>query len=175
MLSKSPGYEVSAIAVTGAGSLVSSNLDTASAVVAVVAGVTEVNVTNKKPPKVSGCTFTKAYYKNHAAVIGGVILNAAQIDEIYGRNASNFLNQVSQQLIAARLNQLGGASAPADVQTAINAAQALIQQSGGPLTGSATSQSSVLYNGIRYPASVLVNVLSGYNEGTAADGPPHCG
>ena len=69
--------------------------------------------------------------------IGGTALTAAQIDEIFGRNASNYLNQVSQQLIAARLNQLSGASTPAAVQTAINAAQALVQASGGPVSGTA--------------------------------------
>ncbi len=181
------GYQVTAITVVGAGSLVSSDLAAGSAVVKVATGTTEVNVTNKKPPKITGCTLTKGYYKNHPdevarlltanggkLTIGGVDLTAAQIDEILGRNASNFLNQVSQQLIAARLNQLGGASAPEAVQTAINAAQALVQQSGGPLTGTARSQTTVVYTGVTYTASALVDVLSGYNEGTAAGGPPHC-
>src|SRR5262249_54071002 len=98
----------------------------------------------------------------------------ARIDEIFGRNASNFLNQVSQQLIAARLNQLSGASTPGAVQTAIDAAQALEQQQGGPLTGTATSQTTVTFNGQTYTASLLVGVLSGYNEGSAAGGPPAC-
>jgi hypothetical protein len=181
------GYEVTSITVTGAGTLVSTDLPGASAVVTVAVGVTEVNVTNKKPPKIHGCTFTKGYYKNHPEVVatllarnggklavGGVDLTAAQIDDIFGRNASNYLNQVSQQLIAARLNQLSGASTPEAVQTAINAAQALIQASGGPLTGSATSQTTVVYGGTTYTASALVGVLSSYNEGTAAGGPPHC-
>lgn len=182
------GYAVSLITVTGAGSLVSSDLAAASAVVTVAVGVTEVTVTNKKPPKVTGCTQTKGYYKNHADVvaqrlagsggrltIGGASLTAAQIDEIYGRNASNFLNQLSQQLITARLNQLGGASTPDAVETAVNAAQALVQQAGGPLAGTARSQTTVVQNGVTYTASGLVDVLSGYNEGTAAGGPPHCG
>jgi hypothetical protein len=181
------GYQVTSITATGAGALVSTDLLGASAVVKVAVGVTEVTVTNKKPPKVTGCTLTKGYYKNHPDVVvtllagnggkltvGGVALTAAQIDEIYGRNASNYLNQVSQQLIAARLNQLSGASTPAAVQTAINAAQALIQASGGPLTGTAKSQATVVYGGVTYTASGLVEVLSGYNEGTAAGGPPHC-
>ena len=183
-----PGYEVTAITVAGAGALVSSDLAAGSAVVTVAVGVTEVTVTNKKPPKVTGCTLTKGYYKNHPDVvasllaakggtltIGGTALTAAQIDEIFGRNASNYLNQVSQQLIAARLNQLSGASTPDAVQTAINAAQALIQASGGPVSGSANSQATVVYGGVTYTASGLVGVLSGYNEGTAAGGPPHCG
>jgi hypothetical protein len=179
------GFEVTAITVVGAGSLTSSNLATATAVVKVAVGVTEVNFTNKK--KVTGCVLTKGFYKNHPAVvaqllaanggkltIGGVALTAAQIDEIYGRNASNFLNQVSQQLITARLNQLSGASTPSAVQTGINAAQALVQKSGGPLTGTATSQSTVVFNGVTYTASQLVGILSGFNEGTAAGGPPAC-
>jgi hypothetical protein len=182
------GFEVTAITVTGAGTLVSSDLATATAVVKVAVGVTEVNFTNKKKPVITGCTRTKGFYKNHEDVvtalvnanggtllIGGVALTAAQIDEIYGRNASNFLNQVSQQLITARLNQLSGASTPDAVQTAIGAAQALVQQAGGPLTGTATSQTTVVFNGTTYTASQLVDILSSYNEGTAAGGPPACG
>lgn len=181
-----PGYEVTAITVAGAGALVSTNLPAGSAVVTVAVGVTEVTFTNKKPPKVTGCTKTKGYYKNHPEVvaallapsgtlmIGGTALTAPQIDEIFGRNASNYLNQVSQQLIAARLNQLSGASTPDAVQTAINAANALIQASGGPVSGTATSRTTVVYNGVTYTASGLVDVLSRYNEGTAAGGPPHC-
>ena len=182
------GYTVENIVVNGAGSLVSSDLAAGTAVVTIAPGVTEAVFTNKKPPKVTGCTFTKGYYKNHPAVvqqllsetggtllIGGAQLTAAQIDAIYDRNSKNYLNQVSQQLITAALNQLGGASTPAAVQTAISAAQLLISQSGGPLTGSATSQTTVIYNGTTYTASELVGLLSGYNEGTASGGPRHCG
>jgi len=182
------GVKVSAITVAGAGVLVSSDLATGTAVVRVAPGTTEVTFTNTKPPVVTGCVRTKGYYKNHNAVVvsllsssggkltvGGTQLTAAQIDEIYGRNASNFLNQVSQQLITALLNQLAGASTPADVQTAINAAQLLVKNAGGPLTGTATSQTTVVYNGVTYTASQLVGRLSTCNEGTAAGGPPHCG
>jgi hypothetical protein len=77
--------------------------------------------------------------------------------------------------MAALLNQLSGASTPASVQAAINAAQLLITQSGGPLTGSARSQTTVIYNGVTYTASQLVSLLSGYNEGTSQGGPPSCG
>ena len=60
-------------------------------------------------------------------------------------------------------------------QAAIAAAALLIDQNGGPLTGSAASQTSVVYNGVTYTASELVAVLSSYNEGTAPGGPAHCG
>jgi hypothetical protein len=179
------GFAVSAITVTGAGSLVSSDLATGTAVVKVVAGATDVNVTNKVVP--TGCVRSSGYYANHEDAvkkllaanggtlsIGGVALTAAQIDAIYGRSSSNFLNQVSAQLITARLNQLGGASAPAAVQAAIDAAQALEKAAGGPLTGTATPQTKVVVGGVTYTASQLVATLSAYNEGTAAGGPATC-
>ena len=138
-------------------------------------------------PKPTGCVRTKGYYKNHPDVvkklvaahggslaIGGVALTPTQIDAIYGRDASNFLNQVSQQLITARLNQLTGASTPAGAQTAIDAAQALVKQAGGPLTGTATSQTTVVVNGVMYTAAQLVNRLTAYNEGGTAGAPPAC-
>jgi hypothetical protein len=179
------GYAVAAITASGTGSLVSGNIATGTAVVKVAAGATDVNFTNKK--LVYGCTRSKGYYKNHpdavaklvtanggTLAIGGVALTPAQIATIFGRDASNFLNQVSQQLITARLNQLGGASTPADVQTAIGAAQALEQQAGGPLTGTATPQTTVVLAGVTYTASQLVDKLGSYNEGTATGVPPAC-
>ncbi len=131
---------------------------------------------------------TKGFYKNHPSVVaallkasggkllvGGEELTAGQIDQLFDRNSRNFLNQVSQQLIAALLNQLSGASTPTAVQTVIAAAALLIDQNGGPLTGAARSQDTVVYNGVTYTASQLVAVLSSYNEGSAPGGPPHCG
>ena len=182
------GYTLVNITVAGAGSLVSSDLGAGSAVVTVAPGTTEATFTNKKKPEVTGCTLTKGYFKNHPDVVvqlladtggtllvGGDQLTPAQIDAIYDRNSKNFLNQVSQQLITALLNQLNGASTPAGVQSAITAAQLLVAQSGGALTGSATSQTTVtLADGTTYTASQLVAALSAYNEGTAAGGPGHC-
>lgn len=181
------GYKVENITVAGAGSLVSSNLSEGSAEFAVAQGTTEVTFTNGKKTGVTGCTLTKGYYKNHPQVVakllgatggkllvGNTQLTAEQLDEIYDRNSKNYLNQVSQQLVTAMLNQLSGASTPTQVQTAINAAQLLISQSGGALTGSASSRDAVVYNGVTYTASQLVDILSGYNEGTAAGGPKHC-
>jgi len=53
-------YEVTAIEVTGAGSLVSRDLTTATAVVGVAAGVTDVTYTNKKKNRPPVCTTVKA-------------------------------------------------------------------------------------------------------------------
>lgn len=54
------GYDVTAITVAGAGSLVSSNLSTATAVVSVSTGVTEVNFTNKSKNRAPSCVNVKA-------------------------------------------------------------------------------------------------------------------
>ena len=179
------GFRVSAIAVTGAGSLVSSSLGTATAVVKVAVGATDVNVTNVTVP--TGCVRGKGFYKANPDVvralvtknggtllIGGVALTPAQIATIYGRSSTNFLNEVSQQLITARLNQIAGASATAAVQAGINAAQALVQARGGPLTGTATPTTTVTVGGVTYTASQLVGILSAYNAGTASGAPGPC-
>jgi len=44
--------------------------------------------------------------------------------------------------------------------------------SGGPLTGTAASRTTVVHSGVTYTASQLVDILSGYDEGTATGGPP---
>ena len=54
------GFDVTAITVTGAGTLVSSDLATATAVVGVAAGVTEVNFTNKIKNRPPVCTGVRA-------------------------------------------------------------------------------------------------------------------
>ncbi len=179
------GLVVSAIAVTGTGSLVSSDVIAGTAVVKVAAGASTVTYTNKKPG-VTGCVRGDGYFKSHQAVvaklvtanggtllIGGVALTAAQIDAILDRDSSNFLDQVSQKLITARLNQLSGASTPAAAQTAIDAAQALEAKAGGPLKGKATSSTTVVFGGKTYTASALVSALASYNGGTSG-GPTPC-
>ena len=143
--------------------------------------------TTTRPPSAVGCAYTPGYYKNHEEVvvarlaplggrltIGGVALTAAQIDTIMERNSDNYLDALSQQLISARLNQLGGAGTPSAVQTAINAAQALEQARGGPLTGNADSDTRIKYGGVWYTASQLNDTLSAYNRGVAPNGPVHC-
>jgi len=106
-------------------------------------------------------------------VIGGVSLNASQVTAIYKRNSDNYLDQVSQKLLTARLNQISGASTPADTQKAIDAAQALEKAAGGPLTGKATPSTKVTSGGVTYTASQLVGLLASYNGGTSG-GPTAC-
>jgi hypothetical protein len=179
------GLKVSAIAVTGTGALVSSDLAAGSAVVKVAAGASKVSFTNLKPG-VTGCVRGDGYYKNHEAVvaklvtanggtlvIGGVALTAAQLHAIYDRDSKNYLDQVSQKLITARLNQLSGASTPAAVQAAIDAAQALEKAAGGPLKGTATPTTKVVVAGKTYTASELVATLASFNGGTSG-GPTSC-
>jgi hypothetical protein len=181
------GYGLGAVAVTGVGTLVSSDLVSGSAVVKVAVGATDVSFTNKAVV-VAGCVSGQGFYKNHADVvkklvtanggtllIGGVALTPAQIGAVYGRDASNFLDQLSAALITARLNQLSGASTPAAVQTAIDAAQALEKAAGGPLTGKATSGTTVVLNGVTYTAGQLVGSLGTFNRGAASGGPARCG
>lgn len=180
------GFAVTAITVKGVGTLVSSDVAKGSAVVKVASGATDVSFTNKVPG-VTGCVDSKGFFKNHPAVVaklvaanggtllvGGVALTPAQIAAIYGRGSENFLNQLSQQLITARLNQLSGASTPAAVQAAIDAAQALEKAAGGPLTGKATPETKVVVGGVTFTAAQLAATLSKYNAGNATGGPTPC-
>ncbi|OLB80515.1 MAG: hypothetical protein AUI14_06465 [Actinobacteria bacterium 13_2_20CM_2_71_6] len=80
---------------------------------------------------------------------------------------------MSQKLLTARLNQISGASTPADTQKAIDAAQALEKAAGGPLTGKATPSTKVTSGGVTYTASQLVGLLASYNGGTSG-GPTAC-
>src|SRR6266545_1917941 len=88
------GFTLTAIAVTGVGTLVSSDLAKGTAVVKIAVGATSVSFTNKVPG-VTGCVRSQGYYKNHedavkkllaanggTLLIGGVALTAAQLDEL---------------------------------------------------------------------------------------------
>src|SRR5207248_2665069 len=82
-------------AVTGVGTLVSSDTASGTAVVKVASGATTVSYTNHKPG-VTGCVRGDGYYKSNpdvvsklvaknggSLVIGGVSLNASQVTAIY--------------------------------------------------------------------------------------------
>ena len=179
------GLAVSAIAVTGTDTVVSSSTATGTATLKLATGASTITYTNVKPG-VTGCVRGDGYYKAHAdvvaklvtknggtLVIGGDALTAAQVTAILKRDSDNFLDQVSQKLITARLNQISGASTPADVQKAIDAAQALEKAAGGALKGKATSTTKVTVNGVTYTASGLVGALARYNSGNSG-GPTAC-
>jgi hypothetical protein len=182
------GYQVSAFNTAGAGALVSQDLAGASAVVSIVQGTTILYVTNMTKPSVSGCTYTKDFYGQHSRfvkhllkaksggklLVGQVYLTVDQIHSIYGRSGTNFLDQVTQQLITALLNQLGGASTPTSVQNAINAAHMLVDASGGPLNGTAAATDVITYNGTTFTAQQLLDALTAYNSGTSSGGPGKC-
>jgi hypothetical protein len=167
--------------------LVSSDLTTRTATVTLADFVTVIaTFTNRNIPP-SGCTLTWGFYKNHTSVVtslvngnggllvGSTTLNAMQVNALLATNQDgpNYLIKLVHQLIAAELNQLRGASTPAAVQTAINAANALIAQQGGA-NGSASPSTTVTYLGVTYTASQLNNALDAYNNGLAAGGPAHC-
>jgi Domain of unknown function (DUF5979) len=151
---------------------------TASQTVTIIEGTVTVSFTNTLNNL--GCTKTQGYYSTHPRAltpltIGGVTLNVTQVRNILRSSVGeNYLLAVEQQLIAALLNRASGAYAPPQVQAAIDAAQALIQQQGGPLTGTATPQTTVTVNGTRYTASQINDLLASYNEGTFPGGPPLC-
>jgi hypothetical protein len=119
----------------------------------------------------TGCTFTQGYYKNHpnalpaTMTLGSVTYTRAQLVSILQTPVNgNGAIALAYQLIAAKANIAGGASAPASVATAIGQADALLGNlnlvSGGFLSPSVTS--------------ALTDILDQYNQGLAAGGPPHC-
>ncbi|MEJ7809637.1 MAG: hypothetical protein WKG32_04385 [Gemmatimonadaceae bacterium] len=130
------------------------------------------------PPPVRGCTFTQGYYKNHEEVvvsllnggtlpvggstIGGTQLTAAEIDQIYGTppKGGNAELILLHQLITAKLNIIGGASAPGGIQADITRADQLL------VGGISASE--------RAEAIAISERLDAYNNGNAPGGPGHC-
>ncbi len=131
---------------------------------------------------ISGCNFTKGYYRNHATAtaalipatihVGNADLTAAQAQAILNATpgkpgnitfSSNDLLNLVQQLISAILN--GGNTGPQSVQDAITSANAHIFISGGKAITTRPSQTGI---------GSLITALSNFNEGRCA-GFPHCG
>jgi hypothetical protein len=179
------GTTLVGISASPSQNLVSFNLTTRTATVTLTDSVTVITTfTNRNIPS-SGCTLTWGFYKNHTSVVtslvdggllvGSTTLNAAQVNALLAtnQNGPNYLIKLVHQLIAAELNQLRGTSTPTAVQTAINAANALIAQQGGA-NGTASPSTTVTYLGVTYTASQLNNALDTYNNGLAAGGPAHC-
>ena len=188
------GTRVTDITVAGAGSLVSRDLNARTATVNVASGaITEAVFTNTKPSTpVRGCVWTVKYYKQHGKVIarlvpsGGLTVGS---DKLSARQAHwalkagvrrNFRFKLQSELIAALLNQLGGASTPAKVQEAIDAAQLLLSHGDGALhkgkwntleTGSGTE---VSWKGRTSKAVQLRDLLRDYNQGKLQNCPDTC-
>jgi hypothetical protein len=118
------------------------------------------------------CTYTQGYWKTHPEVwpVGSVTLGTvnytqAQLLLIFNEPAAgNGLLSLAHQLIAAKLNIAQGATAPASVNAAIAAADALIGSLVVPPIGS----------GYLSPASTssLTSTLDSFNQGII--GPGHC-
>ena len=120
----------------------------------------------------SGCTLTQGFYKNHQSVVANLLtqssvyisggkllignssLTASEIVAILETPPAggNTVLILEHQLIAAELNIIGGASAPANVTAAITEANTLLALGQGSTT--------------------LADLLDQYNEGLV--GPGHC-
>jgi hypothetical protein len=166
------GTHVTAIVVSPSGNVViSPNLTTRSVTVkAGSAQTTTVTFTNAQIN--TGCTLTQGFYKNHESVvaslltkssiytlggkllIGGTGLTASQIVTILetAPAGGSTVLILEHQLIAAELNIIGGASAPANVTAAI------------------TQAATVLASGLG--STSLADLLDRYNSGLI--GPGHC-
>jgi hypothetical protein len=189
------GVRVTDITVVGAGSLVTRDLDARRVTLSVASSqVTEVVFTNSKPSTpVRGCVKPmKHWWKDRRVIedlvphggltVGGGRLSASQTYSMLrmAQRSGNFRFELQGELIAALLNQLGGASTPTEVQAAINAAQLLMSQGGGSYhngamnTGTMSWWTPVTFNGKSYRASELADTLGSYNEGASKGGPRWC-
>jgi len=126
---------------------------------------------------VNGCVLTQGYWKNHpgnwpgttpSLTLGTLSYSPAQLLAILGQPVQgNGLVSLAHQLITALLNQANGAPVPPTVQTALNAADTLIDGLVVPPIGSGYLSPSL--------TSSLINTLDAYNNGQLSAGPPHCG
>jgi hypothetical protein len=99
--------------------------------------------------------------------LGTVTYTQAQLLSIFNQPVKgNGLVSLAQQLIAAKLNQLSGASTPQPAGEALAAADTLIGSLVVPPVG----------NGFLSPAvtSGLTSTLDQYNQGLLSGGPSHC-
>jgi hypothetical protein len=115
-------------------------------------------------------------------MVGGDRLTAAQARAVLGAAADgeDFRFEVEGELIAALLNQLRRASTPTGVQTAIDATQLLLSQTGGALddddlnTTPIDWSDPVTHEGQTFKAFQLIDTLSSFNEGQQQGGPRAC-
>jgi hypothetical protein len=138
-------------------------------------------------PCATGCTLTQGYWKTHSTygpaskpdaswnlLPGGAgpttvffLSGASWYQVFWTAPAGNQYYNLAHQYMAARLNVLDGASAPASVATAIASATTLFQTYTpaqiGALKGS---------NSLRQQFVALAGTLGSYNEGQI--GPGHC-
>jgi hypothetical protein len=131
-----------------------------------------------------GCTLTQGYWKNHEAhaaalialnggtlALGNTSYTALQIDQILDQPPSggDALIQLAHQLIAAKLNELNGASVPASIQTAIADADNAI----GDLVPRPVGTDTVVSGDPLFATmNSLASTLDDYNNGRS--GVPHC-
>jgi hypothetical protein len=126
------------------------------------------------------CTYTKGYYRNHAAATGAVIafmggtvqlgtknLTAAQAQAILNATpgvsgnvtyTSNLLLNLAQQVITAKLNVARGSTVSPSVQSAIASASSAITVT---LTGGQIQLSTALSTDA---ASALVATIENFNS-----------
>lgn len=158
-----------------------------SAYAGIFKGQVAFDVTCDPPPEeYGGCTYTQGFWKNKprawpvdSLTLGGVTYSQKQLIALLrtppkGGDASLIL---SHQLIAALLNLENGASAPAEVQDAIDGAQAwlLANADGDGLLPFYTlsSQKDEEGNAAEWDAAIaLAAVLDLFNNGDF--GPEHC-
>jgi hypothetical protein len=101
--------------------------------------------------------------------VGGCLLSAAQVRDLLAASApdDDSVFRLGQLLVQALLEQIDGGSTTAEANLAIDAANVLVTEHGGPIAASGGWSTSVAYAGRRYTAGELVAAL-----GRAVTRPP---
>jgi hypothetical protein len=169
-----------AIAVTElahAGTSLQSVVDSGGAVAGIISGATatvyvngfhSAKVTYTNIADAVGCTYTQGWYKNHTTQWptgfspNDIFDGGLSWIDLYNTppKKGNAYIQLAHQYMTALMNVANGASVPASVQTALDAAAAYFAAGGdnagsGDITG-------------------VASILDAYNNGLAAGGPAHC-
>ena len=188
------GTRVTDITVVGAGSLVGKDLAARKVTVNLASSlVTEAVFTNAKPSTpVRGCVWSVKFYRQHRDLTGHLVpngglsvgsdrLTVAQVH--WALNAGqhrNFRFKLQSELIATLLNQLGGASTPTSVQSAVDAAQLLLSHGDGAIRNGAMNtletdwRATVKLKGRVSKALQLRDKLRSFNQGKLHGCPNTC-
>jgi hypothetical protein len=93
--------------------------------------------------------------------VGGLHLSAARLSELLATPAvdADVVVRLAHRLVRVLLDQIDGASAPAETNAAVDAANRMVADLGGPAVASGSWSTTVTHDGRTYTAGELLALL----------------